>query len=60
LRSGEVIGAGAKVYGFRVDNVHHETYRLLNGMSRGGQNADEEQEENGEMVEGDENGNLVD
>lgn len=55
-----MIGAGAKVYGFRVDNVHHETYRLLNGMSRGGQNADEEQEENGEMLEGDENGNLVD
>ena len=29
-------------------------------MSRGGQNADQQQEENGEMVEGDENGNVVD
>ena len=36
LRSGEAIGAGAKVYGFRVDNVHNETYRILNGMARGG------------------------
>jgi len=38
LRSGE---AGAKVYGFRVDNVHNEAYRILNGMSRGGQIPDE-------------------
>lgn len=29
-------------------------------MSRGGQNAEEQQEENGEMLEGDENGNVVD
>lgn len=36
MRSGEAIGAGSKLYGFRVDNVHNETYRLLNGMSRGG------------------------
>lgn len=36
LRSGEAIGAGAKVYGYRVDNVHNETYRILNGMVRGG------------------------
>lgn len=41
LRSGEAIGAGAKVYGFRVDNVHNETYRILNGMVRGGANIDE-------------------
>jgi len=41
LRSGEAIGAGAKVYGFRVDNVHNEAYRILNGMSRGGQIPDE-------------------
>ena len=41
LRSGEAIGAGAKVYGFRVDNVHNETYRILNGMARGGQIPDE-------------------
>jgi len=41
LRSGEAIGAGAKVYGYRVDNVHNETYRILNGMARGGQIPDE-------------------
>ena len=60
LRSGEVIGAGAKVYGFRVDNVHHETYRLLNGMSRGNQTADEIQEENGQKADGEENGEILD
>ena len=36
LRSGEAIGAGAKVYGYRVDNVHNQTYRILNGINRGG------------------------
>ncbi len=34
IRSGEAIDAGAKIYGFRVDNVHNETYRMLNGMTR--------------------------
>lgn len=34
IRSGEAIDAGAKIYGFRVDNVHTETYRMLNGMTR--------------------------
>lgn len=34
LRSGEAIGAGAKIYGFRVDNVHNETYRILSGLRR--------------------------
>ena len=41
VRSGEVIDAGAKIYGFRVDNVHQETYRMLSGMVR---NAGGEQE----------------
>jgi len=36
LRSGEAIGAGAKVYGYRVDNVNNETYRIINCMVRGG------------------------
>ena len=34
MRTGEAIDAGAKVYGFRVDNVHSEAYRMLNGMCR--------------------------
>lgn len=41
LRSGEAIGAGAKVYGYRVDNLHNETYRILNGMVRGGAQQEE-------------------
>jgi len=36
-----VIDAGTKIYGFRVDNVHQETYRMLSGMNR---NAAGEQE----------------
>ena len=34
IRTGEAIDAGAKVYGFRVDNVHHTAYKMLNVMSR--------------------------
>lgn len=29
-----MIDAGTKIYGFRVDNVHQETYRMLSGMNR--------------------------
>lgn len=29
-----MIEAGTKVYGFRVDNVWSETYRMLNGITR--------------------------
>jgi condensin complex subunit 2 len=36
LRTGEAIGAGAKIYGFRVDNVHYDTYKMLNAVSRNG------------------------
>jgi hypothetical protein len=35
LHSGETIGAGAKTYGYRVEIVHNEIYRMLNGMQRG-------------------------
>eukprot|EP00347_Sterkiella_histriomuscorum_P017739 403348180 len=45
-RTGEALGAGAKIYGqleqfqlifsFRVDNVHMETYRMLGGLHRNG------------------------
>ena len=34
VRTGEAIDAGAKVYGFRVDNIHNDAYRMLNGMCR--------------------------
>lgn len=34
------------MYGFRVDNVHSETYRMLNGINRGNlQDVPEEKEE---------------
>ena len=36
VRTGEAIDAGAKVYGFRVDNVHHSAYRMLNTIARTG------------------------
>lgn len=35
-RTGEALGAGAKIYGYRVDNVHMETYRILGGLHRHG------------------------
>lgn len=34
IRSGQIVDTGAKVYGYRVDNVHNETYRMWNGMTR--------------------------
>lgn len=35
-RTGEALGAGAKIYGYRVDNIHMETYRMLGGLHRNG------------------------
>lgn len=35
-RTGEALGAGAKIYGFRVDNIHMETYKMLGGLNRHG------------------------
>lgn len=35
-RTGEALGAGAKIYGYRVDNVHMATYRILGGLHRHG------------------------
>ena len=35
-RTGEALGAGAKIYGYRVDNVHMETYKILGGLHRHG------------------------
>ena len=34
LRTGEAIGAGAKIYGFRVDNVHSDAYKMLSSLAR--------------------------
>ena len=41
IRTGEALGAGAKIYGFRVDNVHIDTYKMMSTLSRNG-NQDEE------------------
>ena len=37
LRSAEALGAGAKIYGFRVDNVHMDTYKMLSSLTRNGE-----------------------
>ena len=34
LRTGEALGAGAKIYGFRVDNVHTDTYKMVSSLAR--------------------------
>ena len=36
VRTAEAIGAGAKIYGYRVDNVHMDAYKMLNTLSRNG------------------------
>ena len=41
LRTGEAIGAGAKIYGFRVDNVHSNTYKMISTLARNGAEGDE-------------------
>lgn len=30
----QTLDAGAKIYGFRVDSVHNETYKVLGGLNR--------------------------
>ena len=42
INTGEAIGAGAQVYGFRVDNVHSETYRMLSGITRNVRSGEQE------------------
>ena len=34
MRTGEALGAGAKIYGFRVDNVHCDAYKMMGSLSR--------------------------
>ena len=41
-RTGEALGAGAKIYGYRVDNVHMETYKILGGLARSGNQGEHE------------------
>jgi condensin complex subunit 2 len=43
-RTGEALGAGAKIYGYRVDNVHMETYKILGGLHRHGLQGEHELE----------------
>ena len=34
MRTADALGAGAKIYGFRVDNVHMDTYKMISTLSR--------------------------
>ena len=34
LRASASLDASAKIYGFRVDQVHTETYKVLGGLAR--------------------------
>ena len=34
MRTGEALGAGAKIYGFRVDNVHSDAYKMMGSLAR--------------------------
>ena len=34
LRTADALGAGAKIYGFRVDNVHMDTYKMISMLTR--------------------------
>ena len=46
------LDAGAKIYAGRVDFVHKETYRVLGGLGRGGQAADDSDAEDANGDEG--------
>ena len=36
--------AGSKVYGYKVDKIHKDTYRILGGINRTDLNEDEEED----------------
>ena len=62
IKSGQVVDTGAKVYGYRVDNVHNETYRMWNGMLRNAALEDgaiAEEDEDEEVSQVDANGNPI-
>jgi condensin complex subunit 2 len=51
------IDAGVKIYAYRVDSVHSETYKMLGGLSRGdmesgGPDEDEEEADNADDQDG--------
>ena len=59
IRSAEALGAGAKIYGFRVDNVHMDAYKMLGNLSRNAEMALDvvpEQGENGEFSDDENDG----
>lgn len=31
---GEALAAGAKIYGYRVDHVHHDAYKMMGSFAR--------------------------
>lgn len=33
-RAGEALAAGAKIYGYRVDNVHQDAYKMMGSFAR--------------------------
>ena len=35
LRTGQALGAGANIYGHRVDNVHTDVYKMMSTLHRG-------------------------
>jgi len=41
----QTLDAGAKIYGFRVDSVHNEAYKVLGGLNRTELNQEEQQQE---------------
>jgi|DEB0MinimDraft_12_1074336.scaffolds.fasta_scaffold135298_1 hypothetical protein len=58
LRTGEALGAGAKIYGFRVDNVHIDAYKMMSSLARN-QNGEQEieliqEKDNDDFSDGDE------
>ena len=56
LRTGEALGAGAKIYGFRVDNVHSDTYKMISTLARNGN----DQECEIDLIEEENSGNQDD
>ena len=52
LRVGAGIDAIAKIYGYRVDQVHQETYKVLGGLHRQEGQRENQQEEESKAVDG--------
>lgn len=52
----QTLDAGAKIYGFRVDSVHNETYKVLGGLNRTELNQEEQAQESQRRDEDDHDG----